>query len=175
MQHLLETVLQNRYPVADNPIDNFMAESVNIIPASCFFLWMLSSLFFRRQMRFWGYMATGSVLAIVSSIMLKGTATYACDSYHLAFCARPNGYDNYGMPSGHTQLAVFVTTFLVFIHPDEMTHLFAVVFSGYMAYTRIIVFHMHTPLQVMAGGFVGYLQALITASYYISSEDYYIK
>jgi hypothetical protein len=170
MQHLLESVLHNHYPVADNPVDNFMAESVNIIPTSCFFLWMISSLFFRRYMRFWGHMATGSILAIASSVVLKGTATYGCDSYHLTLCARPNGYDNYGMPSGHTQMAVFVTSFLALIHPDELTHVFAATFSAYMAYTRIYVFHMHTPLQVLAGGLVGYTQALITARYYVSAS-----
>ena len=162
------TLFNNYYPVANNPVDNAFAEAVNTIPLTCFTLWMLSTVFARPHMRFWRYMSIGTAFAIVSSIMLKGTATYGCDSYRLTLCARPNGFDNYGMPSGHTQLAVFSTLFPFLIFPDGYTLLLAVSFSTYMGYTRVAVFHMHTVLQVLAGAVVGIVQSAITAHLYLT-------
>ena len=145
-------------------LDLFFGYAVHILPIASAALWLITLLVpsFHTYSRLCLYLFIGTLIAIVSSITLKQICTYICDACDSTICARPNGYDNYGMPSGHTQLAVFFAVFIALVYPNLATVTAAILFSVYMGYTRVIVFNMHTTSQVIAGAVVGIAQAYAT-------------
>jgi len=150
-----------------NPIDRFFGNSVVILPVWFIWIWLMSIMFFRRNSRFWKYMVLGCGFSLLSSMGMKTVFTIGCQMLSLDICNRPNGFDMYGMPSGHMQLAVFSTFFPYIVYLNEILLIISICFTFYMAYTRIVVFHMHTLLQVVIGWGFGMYQSLLTGNLYL--------
>ena len=76
-------------------------------------------------------------------------------------------HDMFGMPSGHTQSAIFSTIF-IYLSLKKMNILYIYLFISLVTMSQRISFKYHTILQVMAGGFVGIGTGFIM--YYLATK-----
>jgi membrane-associated phospholipid phosphatase len=76
-------------------------------------------------------------------------------------------HDIFGMPSGHTESAVFSTTFIYLaLRKTNLLYLYGLISLITMA--QRVTFNFHTKLQVLVGGMVGSLFAAFM--YYLASQ-----
>jgi membrane-associated phospholipid phosphatase len=131
---------------------------VILIFLSWYLLWNNSKLFF--------YYTIGIFLNSMFNLILKGIFQEPRPSedlkkFNLAlsqgkrFIFKDNmPHDMFGMPSGHTQSAIFSTTF-VYLALKKMNVLYIYLFISLVTMSQRVFFKYHTVLQVIAGGFVG--------------------
>jgi membrane-associated phospholipid phosphatase len=149
-----------------SPLDMMFSYMIYIIPVFSGGLWLMS--LFTDMDYYWLYVCAGSLVALFISGVLKAYIfTPICDRYGSDLCDRPNGYNRYGMPSGHVMQAAYTALFMYFVVPRLFNAILAVMFISYMAYTRVIVFQMHTLSQTVLGLIFGGLQAYMSSNMYL--------
>jgi len=76
-------------------------------------------------------------------------------------------HDMFGLPSGHTQSAIYSTTF-IYLALKKINILYIYLFFSILTMSQRILFKYHTLLQVIAGGLVGLGTG--TLMFYLGSE-----
>jgi membrane-associated phospholipid phosphatase len=112
------------------------------------------------------YYQIGFVTCAILNIILKGIFKYPRPSENLVEfnLALQNGgrfvfkngvpHDIFGMPSGHSQISMFITTFIFLTLRNTKISLVFLLLSLIIMYQRVKDNH-HTFLQVLAGAIVG--------------------
>ena len=76
--------------------------------------------------------------------------------------------DSYGMPSGHAQMVTFAFVYLMASYPDnKILPILSIIFIPITIMQRIYS-HKHTPLQTIAGIFIGIFSALFFSNVDVS-------
>ena len=127
-------------------------------------LWVISIFALYGIPSYFGMFLIGSVASILINYFLKG----------LIKQPRPNqdaflqtierqyrgiiGFGRYGMPSGHTQLAVFITSYVWLATKNAYLTLFYIIVCIIVMYQRV-KYEFHTISQVVAGAAAGVVVA----------------
>jgi len=129
-----------------------------LIILSWFLLWNNSRLFF--------YYTIGIFIDNIFNLILKGIFQQPRPSedlkkFNLALLHGKRfifkdgiPHDMFGMPSGHTQCAIFSTTF-IYLCIKKMNLFYIYLFISLVTMLQRVSFKHHTILQVIAGGLVG--------------------
>ena len=128
-------------------------------------LWLISIFVLYKLPSYLGMFLIGSVASILINYLLKG----------LIKQPRPNqdaflqtierqyrgivGFGRYGMPSGHTQLAVFITTYVCLATKNVYITLIYIIICIIVMYQRV-KYDFHTITQVVAGAVTGVVVAV---------------
>jgi diacylglycerol kinase (ATP) len=120
-------------------------------------------LFSKPRMLF--YFIIGIFLSFIGNMSLKGIIKqprpeFDTKSFNIALNTNSMryifGYDIYGMPSGHAQMAFFITTFLYLV-TRTIWIAFSLLLLSFVIMCQRVVYNRHTILQVLVGGVVGIL------------------
>lgn len=128
-------------------------------------LWLISIFVLYKLPSYLGMFLIGSVASILINYLLKGIIKQP----------RPNqdaflqtierqyrgivGFGRYGMPSGHTQLAVFITTYVCLATKNVYITLIYIIICIIVMYQRV-KYDFHTITQVVAGAVTGVVVAV---------------
>ena len=142
-----------------------------LIFLSWYLLWNNSKLFF--------YYTIGIFLDNIFNLILKGIFQQPRPSedlqkFNLALTQGKRfvfkdgiPHDMFGMPSGHTQSAIFSTIF-IYLSLKKMNILYIYLFISLVIMSQRVSFKHHTILQVMAGGLVGIGTGFVM--YYLATQ-----
>lgn len=120
-------------------------------------------LFSKPRMLF--YFIIGIFLSFIGNMSLKGIIKqprpeFDTKSFNIALNTNSMryifGYDIYGMPSGHAQMAFFITTFLYLV-TRNIWIAFSLLLLSFIIMCQRVVYNRHTILQVLVGSVVGIL------------------
>jgi len=74
---------------------------------------------------------------------------------------KPIDPSRYGMPSGHAQILFYSLGFVLLSYPIWDQSIWLYVFLVLIGCTQRVVFHLHTPAQVVVGAFFGLVGAFL--------------
>lgn len=127
-------------------------------------LWVLSVVVLYKLPSYLGMFIFGSVVSIITNYLLKGLFQQPRpnqDAYIQSIERQYRGiigFGRYGMPSGHTQSAVFTTIYIWFATKNTKLTLLCLIISIITMYQRV-EYNFHTIAQVISGACVGALIA----------------
>ena len=136
-----------------------------LVGISTFFLW--------KKPNFLSFYLVGWVLNVVLNIFLKGIIQQPRPSEDLhifnaeKYQLNRIGYDRYGMPSGHAQMAFYSVSFLYFVFKSPFLLISTFILSMITNYQRV-KYKNHTTSQVTVGSLVGILFGYLF--YYVSNK-----
>ena len=123
-----------------------------LLGVSSFLLW--------NKPNYLGFYWTGWVLNVFLNILLKGIIRQPrpTEDLHIFNAEKEQlkriGYDRYGMPSGHAQMAFYSVSFLYFVFKNPLLLMSTVLLSTITNYQRV-KYKNHTISQVIVGSLVG--------------------
>lgn len=112
-------------------LDVFFSHLIWLIPISGHILWL------NGFSVFWLFIWTGSILAVIFNRIIRLNI------------------------STHVHMLTFNWLFIWYVHPHIISSAVGIVTITYMAYTRVIVFVVHSWIQVLVGAMLGAVQAYI--------------
>jgi len=142
-----------------------------LIAFASYLLWKKANLFY--------YYLVGIVISAILNLILKGILKQPRPSEDLKefYLAIKNGHrfifkngiphDIFGMPSGHSQCAMFTTTY-IFLTLNNIRISFAFLFVSLLMMGQRVIDNHHTFMQVIIGGLTGILYAYLF--YYFAEQ-----
>jgi len=124
-----------------------------LLGVSSFLLW--------NKPNYLGFYWSGWVLNVFLNILLKGIIRQPrpIEDLHIFNAEKEQlkriGYDRYGMPSGHAQMAFYSVSFLYFVFKSPLLLISSVLLSTITNYQRV-KYKNHTTSQVVVGSLVGF-------------------
>ena len=135
-----------------------------LVGVSSFLLW--------NKPTYLGFYWTGWILNVFLNILLKGIFKHPrpSEDLHIFNTEKAQlkriGYDRYGMPSGHSQMAFYSASFLYFVFKNPILSLGTLVLSTITNFQRV-KYKNHTVNQVLVGSLVG---AFVGYTFYMISN-----
>jgi membrane-associated phospholipid phosphatase len=132
----------------------------------------LSTYLLWRKPFYLSFYLTGWVCNVIINILLKGFIQQPRPSEDLhVFRAEKEhikrmGFDRYGMPSGHAQMAFYSVGFLYFVFQNTFLLISTAILSIITNYQRV-KYKNHTVMQVIVGSLVGFFVGYV---FYILSK-----
>lgn len=127
-------------------------------------LWIFAVVVLYKLPSYFGMFIFGSVVSIITNYILKGLFKQPRPNQDAYIQSIENqykgiiGFGRYGMPSGHTQAAVFTTIYIWFATKNMKLTFLCLIISIITMYQRV-EYNFHTIAQVIAGAGVGTLVA----------------
>jgi membrane-associated phospholipid phosphatase len=158
-------------------IDNIITRFGNSGPVVLF---MYGSYLLWTKSTFYYYYQIGFFVSAILNYILKGIFkcprpsedirefNLALKNGHRFIFKNGIPHDIFGMPSGHSQAAMFVTTFIFLTIKNKKTSLIFLLLSLLIMYQRIKDNH-HTLFQVVVGGALGVVYAYLF--YYFAKQS----
>ena len=132
----------------------------------------VSSFLLWNKPTYLGFYWTGWILNVFLNLLLKGLIQQPrpSEDLHIFNTEKSQlkriGYDRYGMPSGHAQMAFYSVSFLYFVFTSPMLLIGTLLLSTITNFQRV-KYKNHTINQVIVGSFVG---AFVGYAFYMISD-----
>lgn len=137
-----------------NPID-MLIRIIGIYGPIVLFVMAIVQLYSRPKYLFWF-----GVLISLNEVINRWLKNTLCEPRPIPIVNHVELLGKYGMPSGHTQHAVFIATYMLMVQPSWVVFCISLVIVVIVAYERYAD-KFHTFRQILVGGIFGCLIAYI--------------